>query len=144
MTAQRRYAVAVAAALGGAVLFAYAIRDVGWTEVAAGIRRVGWGLLPILGIAGARFVLRAEAWRRCMAADVRIPLRQALTAYLAGDAIGNITPLGLIASEPTKVFLTRHRLATRQAASSLALDVFVYSTSVVAMITIGLIALLVT
>jgi hypothetical protein len=140
----RRYAVAVAAAIGGAVLFAYAVRDVGWTEVAAGIRRIGWGLLPILGVAGLRFVLRAEAWRRCMAPDVRLSLRQAWVAYLAGDAIGNITPLGLIASEPTKVFLTRHRLATRQAASSLALDVFVYSTSVVAMIAAGLVALLMT
>ena len=144
MTAQRRHVFAVAAALGGGVLFAYAIRDVGWAEVVAGIRRIGWGLLPILGLAGLRFILRAEAWRRCMPPDVRLTLRQAWAAYLAGDAIGNITPLGLIASEPTKVFLTRHRLATRQAASSLALDVFVYSTSVVAMIAIGLVALLLT
>ena len=143
MTTRQRYAAGIVAAAAGAVLFAYAIRDVGWGDVADGVRRVGWGLLPILGLAGLRFVVRAEAWRRCMAPDVRLPLRQAWTAYLAGDAIGNITPLGLIASEPTKVFLTRHRLATGQAASSLALDVFLYSTSVVAMIAIGLVALLV-
>jgi hypothetical protein len=139
---QRRYAAGIVAAAAGAVLFAYAIRDVGWSEVAAGVRRVGWGLLPILALAGLRFLLRAEAWRRCMAPASRLTLRQAWTAYLAGDAMGNITPLGLIASEPTKVFLTRHRLATGQAASSLALDVFLYSTSVVAMIAIGLVALL--
>ena len=141
---RRRYVVAAAAGLGGAVLFAYAIRNVGWSEVAEGIRRVGWGLLPILAIAGLRFVLRAEAWRRCMAAGSRISLPQAWTAYLAGDAIGNVTPLGLIASEPTKVFLTRHRLATRQAASSLALDVFAYSLSVMTIVGLGLIALLMT
>ena len=144
MTARQRYAAGATAALAGAVLFAVAIRDVGWSEVAAGIRRVGWGLLPILGLAGLRFVVRAEAWRRCMTPESRIPLRQAWAAYLAGDALGNITPLGLVASEPTKVFLIRHRLATRQAASSLALDVFVYSTSVVAMIAIGLVALMFT
>jgi hypothetical protein len=136
--------MAVVAGLGGAVLFAYAIRNVGWEEVAAGVRRVGWGLLPILAISGLRFVLRAEAWRQCMPAAVRLPLPQALAAYLAGDAIGNVTPLGLIASEPTKVFLTRHHLATRAAASSLAIDVFVYSLSVVAMIALGLVALLAT
>lgn len=140
----RRHVITVAAALGGGLLFVYAIRDVGWSEVAAGIRRVGWGLLPILGLAGLRFVLRAEAWRSCMPRHVRIPFRQALAAYLAGDAIGNVTPLGLIASEPTKVFLVRHRLATREAASSLAIDMFVYSTSVAAVIGIGLIALLFT
>jgi hypothetical protein len=144
MTARQRHAAGAAAALAGAALFAFAIRDVGWDEVAAGIRRVGWGLLPILGLSGLRFVIRAEAWRRCMAPDVRIPLRQAWAAYLAGDALGNITPLGLVASEPTKVFLIRHRLATGPAVSSLALDVFVYSTSVVAMIGIGLVALLFT
>jgi hypothetical protein len=136
--------MAVVAALAGAVLFAYAIRNVGWEEVAAGVGRVGWGLLPILALSGIRFVLRAEAWRQCMPAAVRLPLPQALAAYLAGDAIGNVTPLGLIASEPTKVFLTRHRLATREAASSLAIDVFVYSMSVGAMIGLGLMALLVT
>jgi hypothetical protein len=144
MTARQRYVAGVVAAAAGAVLFAIAIRNVGWDEVAAGIRRVGWGLVPILGLSGLRFVIRAEAWRRCMAPGARIPLRQAWAAYLAGDALGNITPLGLVASEPTKVFLIRHRLATRQAASSLALDVFVYSTSVVAMIGIGLLALLFT
>ena len=142
MTSRGRSVVTMAAVAGGVALFAYAIRDVGWTDVAAGIRRVGWGLVPILALAGLRFVLRAEAWRRCMPPDVRIPFLRALTAYLSGDAIGNVTPLGLIASEPTKVFLTRHHLATREAVSSLALDVFIYATSAVAMIAIGLVALL--
>ena len=144
MTSRQRFIGGAIAALAGLVLFAFAIRDVGWSDVAAGIRRVGWGLLPILALSGVRFVIRAEAWRRCMAADARIPLRQAWAAYLAGDAIGNLTPLGLIASEPTKVFLIRHRLATRPAASSLALDAFVYATSVVVMIAVGLVALLMT
>jgi hypothetical protein len=138
----RRRVVTIASALGGALLFAYAVRDVGWPAVAAGIRRVGWGLVPILVLAGLRFVLRAEAWRRCMAPHVRIPLRQALAAYLAGDAIGNVTPLGLIASEPTKVFLVRHQLATRDAAASLAIDVFVYAVSVIVMIGAGLLTVL--
>jgi hypothetical protein len=138
----RRRVVTVVSALGGAFLFAYAVRGVGWSEVAAGIGRVGWGLIPILSLGGVRFVLRAEAWRRCMPPEGRIPFHQALTAYLAGDAIGNVTPLGLIASEPTKLFLIRHQLATRPAAASLAIDVFVYSASVVVMIALGLVAVL--
>jgi hypothetical protein len=140
----RRHLVTAAAALGGTVLFAYAISRVGWTDIEAGIRRVGWGWLAILALSGSRFLVRAEAWRRCMAPAVRIPFPQAFAAYLAGDSIGNLTPLGLIASEPTKVFLTRHRLATREAASSLALDLFLYSVSVVAMTGVGLVALLIT
>jgi hypothetical protein len=143
-TVRRRHVAAAAAALGGAALFVYAVQDAGWANVAAGIRRVGWGLLPILGLAGLRFVLRAEAWRLCMPPPARIPFRQAFTAFLAGDALGNITPLGLVASEPTKVFLMRHRLATREAASSLAADLFVYSASIVVVLGVGLLVLLAT
>jgi hypothetical protein len=88
--------------------------------------------------------VRAEAWRRCMPPEARIRLRQAWTAYLAGDAVGTVTPLGLVASEPTKVFLLRHRLATRESVSSLAVDLLVYSLSAVAMIAAGLLLLLVT
>jgi glycosyltransferase 2 family protein len=58
--------------------------------------------------------------------------------------MGNITPLGLLASEPTKVLLTRHHLATRESVASLALENLVYAASVVAMIGIGIAVLLIT
>jgi hypothetical protein len=141
--AGRRIVVRVAAALLGILLFIYAIRSVGWAEVVAGIARVGWGLLPILALAGIRFCLRAAAWRLCMPPDVRLSFRQAFAAFLSGDAVGNVTPLGLLASEPTKLFLIRHRLATREAASSLAVDFVVYSTSALTMVAVGLSVLLV-
>jgi hypothetical protein len=132
-----------AAALAGAVLFTYAIRNVGWANVLDGIKRVGWGLAPILALAGLRFVLRAAAWRLCMPAQTQFTLAQAFAAFLSGDAVGNVTPLGLLASEPTKLLLIRHRLATREAASSLAVDFVIYSTSAVTMIVVGVAVLLV-
>src|SRR5215510_8678716 len=138
MTPRRQRILTIAAALGGLVLFAYAVRRAGVAEILDGIRRVGWGLVPILLLAGLRFLVRAEAWRLCGPAGTRLPLRQAFMAFLAGDAMGNITPLGLIASEPTKVFLTRHHLATRQSIASLAADNLVYVLSVVVMIALGL------
>ena len=158
MRARRQHVLAALAALGGLVLFAYAVRRAGGVdEILAGVRRVGWGLLPILLVAGLRFALRAEAWRLCMPASptsgddprqggpsTRMPFGRAFAAYLSGDAIGNLTPLGLAASEPTKVFLIRHRLATREAASSLAVDLFVYALSAIAMIVTGIVVLLAT
>lgn len=141
---RRRLLVQIAAALVGTLLFAYAIRSVGWSNVVDGIRRVGWGIVPILALAGLRFVIRAAAWRLCIPPPARPSLRQAFTAYLSGDAVGNVTPLGLLASEPTKVFLIRHRLATREAAASLAADFVVYSISAVTMIVVGLTVLLAT
>jgi hypothetical protein len=140
----RQQVLSAIAAAGGLVLFAYSVRNVGADQILTGVHRVGWGLLPILALAGIRFVLRAEAWRLCTPVNSRLTLRQAFLSFLAGDAIGNITPLGLIASEPTKVFLTRHSLATNESIASLAIDNLVYALSVVAMIGIGLVVMLLT
>ncbi len=130
--------------LAGAILFVYAIERAGTAEILEGVRRVGWGLVAILALAGLRFVLRAQCWRLCVPPATRLSHSQAFAAFLAGDAVGNVTPLGLLASEPTKVLLTRHHLATRESVSSLALENLVYAASVVAMIGIGIAVLLVT
>src|SRR5439155_4452077 len=106
-----------------------------------GIRRVGWGLLVILALAGLRFLIRAECWRWCLPPGTRFPMRRAFAAFLAGDAVGNVTPLGLLASEPTKVLLTRHHLATRESVASLAVENLVYAASVMAMVGFGLVVL---
>ena len=131
----------VVAALIGAALFVYAVRRAGVAEIVEAVRRVGWGLLLILALAGLRFIVRAECWRWCLPPGTPFPLRRALAAFLAGDAVGNVTPLGLLASEPTKVLLTRHHLAPRASVASLAVENLVYAASVTAMVGVGLIVL---
>ena len=143
-TRLRRHLLTAAATLGGAALFAYAVRRAGLAEILQGIQRVGWGLAAILALAGLRFLLRAECWRLCLPPGAPFTLSQAARAFLAGDAVGNVTPLGPLASEPTKVFLTRHHLATRESVASLAAENLVYAVSVVAMVGIGLAVLLTT
>ena len=137
----KRTAWLIGAAVG-AVLFAYAVRQAGPSEIIDGIHRVGWGALAVLAIGGVRFALRAQAWRLCAPASSPLTFRRAFAAFLAGDAVGSVTPLGLLASEPTKVLLTRHHLATREAVSSLALENLVYAVSVLAMAALGAIVLL--
>ena len=134
-------ALSIAAALGGAALFAYAVERAGVSDILEAIRRVGWGLVLILALAGLRFIVRAECWRWCLPPRTTFPLRRAFAAFLAGDAVGNVTPLGLLASEPTKVLLTRHHLATREAVASLAVENLVYAASVLAMVGVGLASL---
>jgi hypothetical protein len=140
MTDSRRlgHFITIAAAVAGLALFAYSLRQAGVSQIVEHVKGIGWGLVLILLLAGVRFMLRAEAWRLCTPVGSRLTLWQAFMAFVAGDALGNITPLGLIASEPTKVFLTRHHLATRQSIASLAADNLVYVLSVVAMIALGL------
>jgi glycosyltransferase 2 family protein len=142
-TRRRQYLLTGVAALGGVALFAYAVRSVGLVPISEGIRRVGWGLVPILALGGVRFVLRTQAWRLCMRPAARLPFRRALAAFLAGDAIGSVKPLGLAASEPTKAFLARHHLATSDAVSSLATDNLVYAASALSMVGVGVVMLLV-
>jgi hypothetical protein len=138
---RRPYAVTAPAAPTGLALIAYAVRAAGEDEIAAGIARVGWGRALVLALAGARFVLRAEAWRWCMPVSARLPRPRAFAAFLAGDAGGSVTPLGLLASEPAKVFLTRHHLATRASVASLAAENVVYAASVFAVVALGLLLL---
>ena len=128
---------AAGAALGIA-LFAYAVQRVGVDLLVDGIRRVGWGLMAVLALGGARFLVRAQCWRLCLPPGVRLTLPHAFTAFVAGDAVGNVTPLGLLASEPAKVLLTRRRLATNESVASLTLENLLYAASVLAMLAFGI------
>lgn len=145
MTPRRRqHVLSIAAALGGLLLFAWAARRAGVSEILDGVGRVGWGLIPLFVLAGLRFVVRAEAWRLCAPPERRLRPSQAFAAFLAGDAIGNVTPLGWLASEPTKVFLTRHHLATAESISYLAIDNLLYIGSTVIVVAAAGLVLLAT
>jgi hypothetical protein len=79
-----------------------------------------------------------------MAPGTTLTFRQAFSAYLAGDTVGTITPFGILASEPTKVFLARHHLAPRDSVTSLAAENIIYAMSVIVMVAVGLVVVLFT
>jgi hypothetical protein len=133
-----------ACTIGGAALFAWVVRRTGPADILDGIQRVGWGLPAILALAGLRLAVRAGAWRQCMPPGAALPYGRAFSAFLAGDTAGTITPFGMLASEPTKVFLTRHDLATRDSIASLAIENLLYTASVGAMVATGLVVVLAT
>src|SRR5204863_665241 len=91
------------AALGGAILFAWSMQHAGTTTVVDGFRRVGGGIVIVVVFGGVRALVRTAAWRVCLDPEDHLALRSMFTAYLAGDAIGNVTPFGLIASEQVKI-----------------------------------------
>ena len=144
MNEGRRHVLTAAYTVGGVALFAYVVRRAGVAEILEGMQRVGWGLAAILALTGMRFMLRTACWRLCMPPGTPFSYLRALSAFLAGDAVGSVTPLGLLASEPTKLFLTRHHLATRDAVASLAAENLIYGASVVAMVAVGLTVVLAT
>ncbi len=129
----------VLAALVGAALLVLTIRRVGWIEIQRGVGAVGGWFAVVVLLGGLRFLARARSWMLC-ATQIGAPgltTGAAFSAVLAGDAVGNLTPLGLLASEPTKVLLVRHTLATSPALTSVALDNGFHTVAVLVMIATG-------
>src|SRR4051794_1017756 len=140
---RRRFNVTglVTAALGLALL-AWVVEYVGVAQIAADFRQVGWGLLAIVAIGGARFLMRAIAWRLCLDPPHRLALLDAFSAVICGDTIGNLTPLGPLVGEPAKAAFVRGRVALGPAVTALAIENLFYTLSAAAMIAAGTVALL--
>src|SRR4030095_12075840 len=92
-------AVGVLTALAGTILFIYFVRKAGPHEIRAGFQRIGWGLIWIVLLGGARFAVRARAWVLCLEPPHKLDFITAFTAVVCGDALGNLTPLGPLVRE---------------------------------------------
>src|SRR3954453_15940407 len=92
---RRRFNVTghVSAALGLALL-AWGVEYVGVAQIAADFRQVGWGLLAIVAIGGARFLMRAIAWRLCLDPPHRLALLEAFSAGICGGTPSQPPPPG--------------------------------------------------
>jgi hypothetical protein len=132
----------VAAALFGAALFAYTVEQTGLAPILTGMRSVGWGFLVILALSGFRMVARALAWSLCTEGPQPLRLRDTFPAFVTGDALGNLTPLGLFASEATKTMYVRHRVPLMTAVSGLTIENLIYTLTVGLVIAAGAVALL--
>jgi hypothetical protein len=124
----RRTVVTLLLALGGAALLAWQVQRVGLSTIRDGFGAVGAGFLVILALSFARFVLRSYAWTVLIGRGV--PLSSAIAATIAGDALGNLTPLGLLASEPAKAIAVGRHVEPARALAALTAENFFYSVSV--------------
>ena len=135
-----RIAVAGVLSLAGAALLAWQVRRSGPAAIVEGLRQVGWGFLVILAVSLARFALRSLAWTTLMGG--RTSLAAAIGATLAGDAIGNLTPLSLLVSEPAKSLFLRDRIPGARSFPALTAENFFYSVSVAIFVILGTVAML--
>jgi len=106
------------------------------------MRSVGWGFLVILALSGTRMVARALAWSLCTEGPQPLRLRDTFPAFVTGDALGNLTPLGLFASEAAKTMYVRHRVPLMTAVSGLTIENLIYTLTVGLVIGAGAVALL--
>src|SRR6267142_4018145 len=133
---------ALAAGVLGALLFFWSIRAAGVAGVLDGASRVGWWFVVICWFGGIRYLLRAVAWRMCLDDPRRLPLVAAFRATVMGDALGNVTPFGVLISEPSKVAFVRRRVGAGAAISAVTIENLFYIASVVTVFVCGASALL--
>jgi hypothetical protein len=126
----------------GLAIFVALLWRTGPADILDGIVRVGWMFPVIVLLGGLRFFVRAVAWTLCVEAPHRLRVRDAFAAVLAGDALGNATPLGPVVGEPAKAAFVRGRLPAGAALSALAAENVFYSLATAAMIASGMVALL--
>jgi hypothetical protein len=119
----------IVAVIGAALLIFTVQRVGGWPAVVSGIASVGWWFIVVIALGAARMACRARAWVVC-ADDRQLRFRDAFGAMLAGDAAGNLTPLGVLASEPTKILISRTRVSTVTSIASVAIENAFYIGSV--------------
>lgn len=141
LSSRRPSLTGILLATAGLALLVWQVRLVGLDHIGDGFKAVGWlGFLAILALSCFRFTARSLAWTTLMTR--RVPLGAATAATISGDALGNLSFLSLLVSEPAKaLYVTRHAPAA-EAFAALTAENFFYSVSVAAVILGGTLTLL--
>ena len=132
--------LAVVSAVAGVLLFIYALQAAGPREILRQLRHIGFGFFVVLALSAIRLGARAKAWSLCVDDNERFTFPEAFKAYITGDAVGNVLPLGALASEGTKALMGRRIISTPAAFSSVVLENIFYSISVAIVVVTGAIA----
>ena len=139
-TGRRPGVIGLLATIGGLVLFGYYLHEAGVAEVAGRIRQLGWVFVLVLVFSGLRFAARSLAWLCCLPPGHALRVRDLLAAFIAGDAVANLTPLSLVAGEPVKVLYLRRRAPLGATVPALAVETLFYTLSMVVVIGAGVVA----
>jgi len=135
----RRGWITLAAAVVGLALLIWQVRATGVDNIARGLAAVGWlGSAGVLVISLLRFVARSTAWTALIPTDT--PPGRALAAIIAGEAVGVLTPLSLLVSEPAKAAYLGSAIPSvgiTGALAALVAETFFFSVSVAIYVMLG-------
>ncbi len=129
------------AAAAGVVLFVYFVRRTGVADIAAGVGRLGWVFPAVAALGGLRLAARALAWRSCLDRPHRLTRGHAFRAMVAGDTLGNLTPLGPLVGEPAKTLFAGDREPATRTLPALAVENLFFTLSAALVVAGGAIAL---
>ena len=129
------------AAAAGVVLFVYFVRRTGVAEIAGGVGRLGWVFPVVAALGGLRLAARALAWRSCLDRPHRLTRGHAFRAMVAGDTLGNLTPLGPLVGEPAKTLFAGDREPATRTLPALAVENLFFTLSAALVVAGGAVAL---
>ena len=127
----------IVVAIVGVALLIYTVRRAGgWGGIVDGVAAIGWWFVVVVALGAFRMVCRTRAWMIC-ARHPQLRFSDAFGAWLVADAIGNLTPLGVLASEPTKILMVRTKIPTVTSVASVATENLFYTASVLVVLLSG-------
>lgn len=112
----------------GIGLFSYFIYAFGFSEILAGIAKIGFGgFAIILFIYFLRLAVRAASWRLTVQSPYKLDFRDTFPAVVMGEALSSIIPLGILISGTAKAIAVRRRVPLVIGFSSVATENLFYS-----------------
>ena len=133
--------IGIVATLVGTALFAISVQQAGPGQIVDNVQRLGWGFLAIVVVAGLRFAARGMAWRSCLEGPHALRPWLAFRAVVAGDTLGNLTPLSILVSEPAKALFASSDEPVARTLPALAVENLFYTLSAAVVIAGGAVAL---
>lgn len=127
----------IAVAIVGLGLLVVTVQRVGgWGAIVDGIAGIGWWFAAVVALGAVRMGCRTLAWQAA-AHDPQLTFGHAFGAWIVADAIGNLTPLGLLASEPAKILMARSKISTVTSIASVTIENAFYTASVLVVLLSG-------
>jgi hypothetical protein len=119
----------LALVVGGLVLMAVLVRQVGLATIASMIARVGWAFVAMVALYAIHSVFRALVLWICLGVHA-VPFVDVLRIRFSGEAVEALTYTGPLLAEPAKgMLLTSRGVPTVNAFAAISLEYLLYTVS---------------
>jgi lysylphosphatidylglycerol synthase-like protein len=117
----------VLAAVASVALFVWMVSRIRLVTIRDQLHLLGSGFILLILLSGARHLLRAVAWQRCISPEERnLGLLDLFGLRVIGEAIMDMTPGGPLVSEPAKVLAVSLYMPALASASSVLIENLIY------------------
>ncbi len=105
----------------GLALLAWMVYDFGIQRLVRELIKVGWWILPIIGLWLIIYVLNTSAWNVILGRECQVKFGKLLSMKITGFALNYLTPVVALAGEPWKVMNVKKLIGVEKASASIIL-----------------------